>query len=151
MISDQRLARRIAGIAPMLMEQVSVQLRQLDQAIAPAHLRVLAHLRRHSHTVSELSRMNKVSVPSMSSTIQTMVTRGWIVRLPVQDDRRQKRLELTAEGQRTLDRVQNIVAAYMAKAISGLGEGEREQLWAGLDVLYTVFGGNQDVGETDIT
>jgi DNA-binding MarR family transcriptional regulator len=58
---------------------------------------------------------------------------------------------LTAEGQRTLDRVQNIVAAYVAKAISGLGEGEREQLWAGLDVLYTVFGGNQDVGETDIT
>jgi DNA-binding MarR family transcriptional regulator len=144
MISGDMLAQKIAGIAPMLIEHVAAQLRQLDHIIAPAHLRVLARLKARSQTVSELAKMHRVSVPSMSNTVQTLVIRGWIERAPVLEDRRRVQLELTEEGLAAMDKLQNLVTLAMAKAISGLDKEDRARLWGGLEVLYAVFDPDQE-------
>jgi DNA-binding MarR family transcriptional regulator len=144
MISDDLLGQKIAGIAPMLIEHMAAQLRQLDHIIAPAHLRILARLKQRSQTVSELARMHKVSVPSMSNTVQTLVIRGWIERTPMLEDRRRVQLKLTEEGLAATDKLQNLVTLAVAEAISVLGEEDRARLWGGLEVLCAVFDPDQD-------
>ena len=122
------------------MHRTSAQLREMDHAVAPIHLRVLGLLRRGSLTVGELAEMNLVSAPSMSNTVTTLVNRRWIRRIREVEDRRRVRLELTLEGEAVLEELQDLVSNHLAEAITDLSEQERKQLSAGLDVLFKVYG-----------
>ena len=140
MQSDDTLARRIADLVPRIMHRTSAQLREMDQRIAPIHLRVLRLLRRGSLTVGELAEMNLVSAPSMSNTVTTLVNRGWLRRVRESEDRRRVRLELTVEGEAVREEMQSLVASHIEEVITDLGLQERRQLSAGLDILIKVYG-----------
>jgi DNA-binding MarR family transcriptional regulator len=62
---------------------------------------VLHQIRQHSITASELAKRRRVSLQSASVLIQGMVERGWIVRQPDPDDKRQFLLQM---GQQKLKR-----------------------------------------------
>jgi DNA-binding MarR family transcriptional regulator len=69
-----------------------------------AHHRVIHFVGRHPQmTVSELLGILHITKQSLSRVLSELVQQGLIVQHPGPDDRRQRRLELTAEG-RALER-----------------------------------------------
>ncbi len=68
-------------------------------------------------TASELAKRRKVSLQSASTLVQRLYERGWIVREPDPDDRRQTLLQLTPEGlayaQAALDQMVSFLAEYL--------------------------------------
>ncbi len=68
-------------------------------------------------TASELAKRRRVSLQSASTLVQRLYERGWIVREPDPNDRRQTLLKLTPEGlayaQATLDQMVSFLAEYL--------------------------------------
>ncbi len=68
-------------------------------------------------TASELAKRRRVSLQSASTLVQRLYERGWIVREPDPDDRRQTLLKLTPEGlahaQATFDQIVSALAEYL--------------------------------------
>ncbi len=77
----------------------------------------LTQFKDHPLTVSDLAKRRKVSLQSASTLVQRLHERGWIVREPDPNDRRQSLLQLTPEGlahaQATFDQIVNYVAEYL--------------------------------------
>ena len=74
------------------------------------------------------SRLGGLSLPTLSRAIESLVKRGYVRRLEDSDDRRVKRLSLTAKGRRTIDRLIEIRAAEFETVLATLSDDERERL-----------------------
>lgn len=67
--------------------------------LSDGHLAVLADLRMHGRrTLSTLAERERVTAPSMTSTVNTLAEQGYVVRIPDEDDRRRVQVEITDAG-----------------------------------------------------
>lgn len=81
-----RLARRLRRV-------------RATDAISDAQLSVLATLRVHGRrTISALAEHERVTAPSMTSTVNGLEEQGYVVRTPDEDDRRRVQVDITAPG-----------------------------------------------------
>jgi DNA-binding MarR family transcriptional regulator len=108
-------------------------------AVPPAHFRLLGILANHPHNLSELAVRQSVSLPTMSNSISVLVERGWVNRVPSQDDRRQVLLELTPEGRAMLVKMRNEAEARVAELLGQLSPEDLKSLAEGLAVLERVL------------
>ncbi|WP_061017048.1 MarR family winged helix-turn-helix transcriptional regulator [Microbacterium sp. CCH5-D1] len=81
-----RLARRLRCARPA-------------DSMSDAQLAVLADLRMNGRrTVSTLAERERVTAPSMTSTINGLEEQGFVVRTPDEDDRRRVQVDITPAG-----------------------------------------------------
>lgn len=67
--------------------------------MSDAQLSVIGHLRiRGTLSVSDLAKCERVTSPSMTSTVNGLVDAGWAVRTPDPDDARRVNVDLTEAG-----------------------------------------------------
>jgi len=90
-------------------------------------------------TLSELAAFRGVSLPSMSSSVTTLVGKGWIRRVTPEGDRRIVMLEVTPGGRAALDRVARAAEQHIADVLSPLDEPARRRLQSGLNVMRQAF------------
>lgn len=93
----------------------------------------------HGARVKEISRMLRVAPPSVTQQVNTLETRGYLVRQMDPRDRRAVRVLLTDKGEQA---VQDTVAAFQGKVdnlIAYLGEEKSEQLIGLLQEVYEYF------------
>jgi DNA-binding MarR family transcriptional regulator len=76
-------------------------------------------------TLGELAQVEQVQPPTMTRVIDAMEAAGLIVRCGDDDDRRVIRVELTARGRSTLERIKSLKNAYLARQIATLTPAER--------------------------
>ncbi len=70
-----------------------------DDGITDAHFAVLMGLRVNGRLpLGELAQRERVTAPTMSNTVDTLAAKGYVVRVPDEDDRRRVYVELTAAG-----------------------------------------------------
>jgi DNA-binding MarR family transcriptional regulator len=114
-------------------------LRVIDESgLSFAQMKVLVELQtpgEDPHTVTALSERIGISAASASRAADEMVRRKLVTRVEDSDDRRVKRLELTAKGQRLADRIISARLASLEEFTGSLEAGERRQLEAALDTL----------------
>lgn len=68
-------------------------------SMSDAQLAVLADLRMNGRrTVSTLAERERITAPSMTSTINGLEEQGYVVRTPDEDDRRRVQVAITAAG-----------------------------------------------------
>ncbi|MGI0522298.1 MarR family transcriptional regulator, partial [Microbacterium maritypicum] len=68
-------------------------------SMSDAQLAVLADLRMNGRrTVSTLAERERVTAPSMTSTINGLEEQGYVVRTPDEDDRRRVQVDITVAG-----------------------------------------------------
>lgn len=103
----------------------------LDERLAPLELTqtrwvTLYHLWRlgDGQPQCDLARAIGVEAPSLVRTLDQLTDQGLIERRPCQDDRRTKRIFLTAEATPLLERIDAIVAEARAEMLSGISEAE---------------------------
>jgi DNA-binding MarR family transcriptional regulator len=67
--------------------------------ISDAQFAVLASLRAHGRlAIGELAQRERVSAPTMSSTVDALAYAGLVLRVPAEDDRRRVYIEITDAG-----------------------------------------------------
>lgn len=82
-----RLARRLRRV-------------RATDAISDAQLSVLGTLRMHGRrTISALAEHERVTAPSMTSTVNGLEELGYLTRTPDEDDRRRVQVDITETGE----------------------------------------------------
>jgi DNA-binding MarR family transcriptional regulator len=76
-------------------------------------------------TLGELAQAEQVQPPTMTRVVGAMEAAGLVVRHGDEGDRRVCRVELTAEGRATLERIKSLKNAYLARQIATLTPAER--------------------------
>ena len=90
---------------------------------------------REPDTIGALAADLGLSLPAVSRAVEQLVVRGMVTRTEDPDDRRSRRLALTAKGRRTIDGLVQLRLAGVKRFVAGLEPEEREALMAGLTPL----------------
>lgn len=123
--------------APTLFQAMAAAMRGqgVDDPKTLVQLHTLQVLGREARTFKDLCAHRNVAPPTLSRTIEAMVKRGWVERVPHPDDRRQLVLKLTAEGRRELETAGAGAQAHLAQALAGLAPDERQTVSEALRIL----------------
>jgi DNA-binding MarR family transcriptional regulator len=133
------VAQAFVKVMPRVMRIMGPARQWSGLTVLPAHFRLLGILADHSRNLSELAVQQAVSLPTMSNSISVLVERGWVNRVPSQDDRRQVSLELTPEGRAVLVKMRSEAEARVAELLGQLSPEDLKSLAAGLAVLEKVL------------
>jgi DNA-binding MarR family transcriptional regulator len=85
--------------------------------------------------VSDLAETFGVSVPSMSRAVDGLVTRGLATRVEDADDRRVRRVEITAKGKKLVERLLVVRKAGMEAFAESLSAAQRRKLDVAIEAL----------------
>jgi len=107
-------------------------------ALPPHQFSVLVRLDNVPSTPRELADIEKVSAPSMSRTVGSLVARGLVARQADPMDGRQVILSLTAEGRAVLHDIRRRRDEWMAIRLRSLLPGERAILVEATAILSRV-------------
>ncbi len=94
--------------------------------------------------VSDLAETFGVSVPSMSRAVDALVKKRLVTRLEDPDDRRVRRVAITAKGKHLVDTLLVVRQAGMEAFAGSLSSAQRRKLDAAIDSLMD----REDIAET---
>jgi len=123
--STEMLSEELVKAFPMLGRQIAAHLRASgDEETTLMQVGVLNQIKERSTTASELAKMRRVSLQSVSVLVQGMVERGWIIRTPDPTDRRQFLLQITPEGVAKADATHNQIVGFLMQLLADVTEEE---------------------------
>lgn len=136
---DDELALKLGALILRCMgPQGGAVLRVIDESgLTFAQMKVLVELQtpEEAHTVTSLADHIGISVASASRAADGMFRKKLVTRVEDPDDRRVKRLALTAKGQRLADRIISARLASLEEFTGSLEADERRKLESALDAL----------------
>jgi DNA-binding MarR family transcriptional regulator len=138
-----RAATDIAALASQLRIAVARTARTLrreaGEGITPTLMCALATIEHHGPmTVGALAEHERVTKPTVTRTVRTLVDEGLVVRTGDLEDGRVAWLTLSADGRRLVQRVRRRKDEYLARRLRGLEPAEIEALQRAADVLARI-------------
>jgi len=94
--------------------------------------------------VSDLAEAYSVSVPSMSRAVDALVKKKLVTRVEDRDDRRVRRVAITAKGKQLVDTLLIVRQAGMEAFAESLDAAQRRKLDAAIDALMD----REDIAKT---
>lgn len=135
-----RIAEDLFFLAPQLHRMLDLEVRrQLSGKTSAAQLRLLTELQHGSQSMSALARQQHVTPQAIGELLHELVERGWIVRAPHPQDRRQQLLCLTSEGEAAVAQARTQALAQLATRLRLLSEAELSVVAAALPALNRVL------------
>jgi DNA-binding MarR family transcriptional regulator len=102
-----------------------------DESVTLQQVLLLRHLERRGEiTPSELAKRMHMSPPAVSQMIDRLFVLKLLTRKEATDDRRRKKIAMTARGRHVLERVRKARIAEYAAGVSGLSRKTRSELMA---------------------
>jgi DNA-binding MarR family transcriptional regulator len=102
---------------------------QVAGGLTPSQISTLATAARLGQpTLGELAAAERVQPPSMTRMVVALETAGLLVRQVDPTDGRIARVKVTAEGDKTLQRIRSLRNAVLVRRLQWLSPGERRQL-----------------------
>jgi DNA-binding MarR family transcriptional regulator len=145
-----KIAHRMLYTIPTLIRFLVSEMRQAENTIIPSQFGLMACLANQPCTVSELAANQGVSLPAISRSVNTLVERNWVRRIPLKHDRRAIRLELTPEGERILESIENQMETRLAVRLENLPREDRDALWRGWNIIEDVVTDGIKEGKTSL-
>ena len=109
---------------------------QAGDDLSPSFVSALASLDREGPlTLGELAALERVKPPSATRTVATLEERGLARRQRDAVDGRVKRVEITGDGRRRLQRSRTRKTAYLSRRIATLSDAEATTLADALALL----------------
>ena len=138
--TTEEITHELLAVLPLLNRIVAAEVRrEAGEETTMPQFRVLAHLVDGPLTLSVLARKRRVSLQSMGETVQALVERGWVVRIPDPTDRRQHLLHLTEEGRAHYERAQEQALRRLAPLLDELTGDEMAAVQQALPALHRVL------------
>ena len=132
--------QELLAVLPLLNRIVAAEVRrEAGEETTMPQFRVLAHLSAGPLTLSALAKKRRVSLQSMSELVQVLVERGWVVRTPDPNDRRQSQLSLTNEGRAHYERAHAQTLQRLAPLMAQLAAEELAAVRMALPALRRVL------------
>jgi DNA-binding MarR family transcriptional regulator len=135
----QQVAHQILQTFPLVMRIVAAELRRTEHTVVPAHFGLLVMLSHCSRSLGELAEKQGVSLPTVSKSVSTLAERGWVTRVPSQNDRRVMIVELTPLGEQVLADIESRAERRVAEMLIELAPAELDRLLAGVEVLKSIL------------
>jgi len=136
--TDEYIGVVISDVARLLRTEFDRRVRRLG--ITRAQWLVLTRLhRRPGASHSELAEMLEVEKATAGRMIDRLVAAGWVERRTPSDDRRIKRVYLTADAERVHKRIWRVAEATVDAALAGLSSRESKQLMSLLQRIKTTL------------
>jgi DNA-binding MarR family transcriptional regulator len=137
----EECAREVLDVVPLVMRGIRKQLRKHSaRVLSIPQFRTLLFISRHKGaSLSDVAEHIGLTLPSMSTLIDGLVTRDFVVRRTHHDDRRRMTLMLTERGETTLRSARQGTQAYLTERLSCFSETERGTVVRGMRILKQVF------------
>jgi DNA-binding MarR family transcriptional regulator len=138
-VSSRKLAAELLELWHHLMrgssQQMYALIAELDVSIT--HMKTLHVLADGGSelSVKELSDRLGLSLPGASRIVDALMRRGWLERREDPDDRRMKRVRITDEGRKVLDRIEAARLAGLEDYAASLSPEQRTRLSSALSDL----------------
>ena len=140
-ITSEDCAREVLDVVPLVMRVLRSEMRsQRGPELSVPHFRVLAFLgNNEGASLSEVAEYVGLRLPSMSTLVDGLATRGLVSREPAATDRRRLALCLTAHGRATLNAARRATQARLAKQLALLPPEQQATVAAAMEALRALF------------
>jgi DNA-binding MarR family transcriptional regulator len=134
-------AREVLDAVPLAMRAIRKQLRQHGtELLSVPQFRTLSFINRNKGaSLSEVADHIGLTLPSMSTLVDGLVTRNFVTRKAHRDDRRRMNLALTQHGETTLEAARKGTQRYLKERINRFSEADRATLVKGMGILRQIF------------
>lgn len=133
----EEAAQELLRVLPLLNRIVAAAVRrEAGEETTMPQYRVLALLAEAPQTASALARVRRVSLPTMGALVQSLVERGWVVRVPDPADRRQHTLTLTEAGLSHFVRAEAQTLRQLTPLLGRLTDTELRAVQVALPALH---------------
>lgn len=121
--ADEELASRLRVAVTRLHRKLRLE---SLAGLSPTQSATLASINRLGRpTLGELAQVEQVQPPTMTRMVATMEAAGLVVRHGDAADRRVSRVELSAKGRSTLERIRRLKTAFLVRRLGQLSATER--------------------------
>lgn len=138
-MSESAAVRALMEVSPALSRFIEVQLETRPQPVSMLRYRILRRLAQEQCRNSELAARVRVSSPTASAVIDSLVKSGWVQRRVDARDRRAVVLALTVDGRRELKRAERALERELTKLVAELDPNDAQRLHDGLMALMDVI------------
>jgi MarR family transcriptional regulator for hemolysin len=134
-------AQEVLDVVPLVARVIREQLREHGtQLLSVPQFRTLLFISRNKGaSLSQVADHIGLTLPSMSTLVDGLVTRSFVMRRTHQDDRRRMDLTLTERGETTLQSARKATQEYLKGRLSRLSETERGTVVRGMRITRQVF------------
>jgi DNA-binding MarR family transcriptional regulator len=116
--------------------------------VRPGHAAVFMHIDRRSGTrLTDLARRARMTKQGMMLIVDDLESRGYVRRVPDEEDGRAKVVRLTARGRRYVAEARRAIAAVEGRARRELGDRRYEALRSALNSLV----GDEELEDEEVT
>jgi len=137
----EECAREILDVVPLGMRTIRAQLRRYSgSSLSLPQFRTLLFIDRHrGASISEAADHIGLTLPSMSTLVDGLVARSFVLRRAHEDDRRRMALMLTERGDAALRSARTGAQAYLSERLKPLPEAQRVTILRAMRILRRVF------------
>ena len=140
--AEEQRAREILDTVPVVMRKIRKELRKGGaRVLTVPQFRTLAFVnRRKGASLSEAAEHIGLTLPSVSTLVDGLVSRGYVTRKTQPDDRRRMNLVLTDRGEATLRVAREGALAEMSRRLRDMSPSERGVVMRAMRTLRELFG-----------
>jgi DNA-binding MarR family transcriptional regulator len=137
----EECAREILDAVPLAMRTIRAQLRKHSgSALSVPQFRTLLFINRHrGASISEVADHIGLTLPSMSTLVDGLVSRNFVLRRVHEDDRRRMTLTLSERGDVALLSARTGAQSYLTERLKPLPEAQRVTILRAMRILKRVF------------
>ena len=137
----EECAREILEVVPMAMRRIRAELRRHSgSSLSVPQFRTLGFINRYrGASISEAADHIGLTLPSMSTLVDGLVTRGYVLRKVHETDRRRMTLALTERGDTALRSAREGTLAYLTERLKPIPEPQRATILKAMRILRQVF------------
>lgn len=132
-------AKKLIDIIPRLMQFIVAALKSQPSLLPMTHYRILRILQKSPMSLSDLARKLMISKASLSETIQLLIEKGWIERMPHEKDARKFILKTSIAGQEQILQVDGEVVQIVSEKLILLSPEEIDSFMNGFQVVDQVL------------
>ncbi len=141
--SAYQIAEELLNVIHPLTRHIELHAHSVTEEATMMQVRALFYLLKQPITTSELAKRQKVTLQSASVQVQGLVERGWVERLPDENDRRQFLLQVTPEGFEQAENAKRHLIQFVAGFTSQLKADEQEAAHTFLKAFQRILLGEQ--------
>jgi DNA-binding MarR family transcriptional regulator len=129
-------AKEVLDAVPGLLWYVRLHMRKHRKGLSVPQFRALLKVQNHpAASLSMVAEHLGASMPTASRTVDTLVAKGLLSRESSSEDRRQVRLQLTADGKAIVCAARRATQAQMEAQFAHLSPAERSTVRDGMHIL----------------
>ncbi|XOB62360.1 MarR family winged helix-turn-helix transcriptional regulator [Campylobacterota bacterium DY0563] len=133
-LKDFSVPYRVAQTANKINQSLTKVLKDFD--VAPEQRAILDFIDQdNTLSQNELSKNLGKDKTTISRTLDALEKKSYIIRIPTQEDKRVKTINLTPEGQRVLNKTKIVIENFREAMIEDLSEDEVDIMFKLLDKI----------------